>query len=169
MTAGVDVTSASTAGDVASAAIPGDGDRQLSFHAVDQAGNEETPNLLTVRIDRVPPTISASRTPGANLAGWNKSAVTVEFTCADALSGIASCAASKLLDTQGAAQSASGDATDLAGNTASASATGINIDLTAPLSPSPALRTEPCTTLAPCRRQAARPPTRSPVWQRPQS
>jgi CheY-specific phosphatase CheX len=86
-----------------------------------------------VRIDRVPPTISASRTPSANPAGWNKGAVTVEFTCADALSGIASCAASKLLNTEGAAQSASGEATDLAGNTASASAAGINIDLTPPV------------------------------------
>ena len=133
VTAGVDVTSGNAAGDVASAAIGGDGDRQLSYYAVDRAGNTEAPNALTVRIDRVPPTIDASRTPNANSAGWNNSVVHVAFTCADALSGIATCAASQDLAAEGANQSASGDATDVAGNTASASASGINIDLTVPV------------------------------------
>ncbi|HEX8031561.1 MAG TPA: PxKF domain-containing protein, partial [Vicinamibacterales bacterium] len=133
VTAGADVTSGDMVGDVATAVIPGDGDRQLSYHAIDSAGNAETPNSLTVRIDRVAPTITASRTPAANAAGWNKSAVTVEFTCSDPLSGIDACAAPQARTAQGANQSASGNASDLAGNTASAAVSGINIDLTPPV------------------------------------
>jgi microsomal dipeptidase-like Zn-dependent dipeptidase len=131
--AGENVTNGSTAGAVASTAVTGDGDRELSYYAIDRAGNAETPNALTLRIDRVPPTIDAARTPGANSAGWNNSTVTVAFTCADTVSGIETCAASQQLTAEGAGQSASGDAVDVAGNTARASATGINIDLTAPV------------------------------------
>jgi microsomal dipeptidase-like Zn-dependent dipeptidase len=117
----------------ATVTIAGEGDRHLEFFATDAAGNAEAPNNLTVRIDRTAPTIDASRAPAANAAGWNNTAVTVSFTCADALSGIDTCAQPQVLGTDGANQSASGDAADVAGNVATASISGINIDLTPPV------------------------------------
>ncbi|MEI2774357.1 MAG: CARDB domain-containing protein [Candidatus Competibacter sp.] len=90
-----------------------------------------TSETVTVQRDATPPTIVGSASPAANANGWNNSSVTVSFTCDDALSGIATCTAPQTLN-QGANQTASGTATDKAGNTASAQITGINIDLTPP-------------------------------------
>src|SRR5215831_12499034 len=58
--------------------------------AVDKAGNMASTSL-TINIDRTPPTISVQATPPANPAGWNNTNVKVVFTCADGLSGVASC------------------------------------------------------------------------------
>jgi microsomal dipeptidase-like Zn-dependent dipeptidase len=121
------------AGSQAVVTIAGEGDRHLSYFATDTVGNVEAPHSATVRIDRTAPTIDASRAPLANAAGWNNIAVTVSFTCEDALSGIDTCASSQVLSSEGANQSASGDAADVAGNTAGASIGGINIDLTPPV------------------------------------
>ena len=121
------------AGSQAIVTITGEGDRHLAYFATDLAGNTEAPNSATVRIDRTAPTIDASRAPAANAAGWNNTAVTVSFTCADALSGIDTCAASQVLSTEGGNQSAGGDAADVAGNLATASIGAINIDLTPPV------------------------------------
>src|SRR5207249_524012 len=63
--------------------------------------------------------------------GWYNADVTVSFGCADSLSGVMGCPASQTL-AEGATQSASGTATDAAGNSANASVIGINIDKTAP-------------------------------------
>lgn len=121
------------AGSQATVTITGEGDRHLAYFAADLAGNTEAPNSATVRIDRTAPTIDASRAPAANAAGWNNTAVTVSFTCADALSGIDSCAAAQVLNTEGGNQSAGGDAADVAGNVATASIGAINIDFTLPV------------------------------------
>jgi hypothetical protein len=86
-----------------------------------------------INIDRTAPTASASRSPAANAYGWNNGDVTVSFAGSDALSGIASCDAPVVLSSEGAGQSASGSCTDKAGNTSAlATASGINIDRTAP-------------------------------------
>lgn len=87
---------------------------------------------VTVKLDRTPPTITGSRAPAANAHGWNNGDVTVSFSCADGLSRIASCDSSITVPGEGANQAASGNATDLAGNTASATVSGISIDKTAP-------------------------------------
>src|SRR5205823_6423865 len=50
-----------------------------------------TPIAPTLTVDLTPPAIQAVVTPAPNAAGWNNSAVTVSFTCSDALSGIATC------------------------------------------------------------------------------
>ena len=125
------VANGPVAGDLAVVTISGEGDRHLSYFATDLAGNVEAANDVTVKIDRTAPAIEASRT-AANSVGWNNGAVTVEFDCTDALSGVETCTAAKILGTEGADQSAEGSAVDHAGNTASASVTGINIDLTPP-------------------------------------
>ena len=126
------VANGPVAGDLAVVTISGEGDRHLSYFATDLAGNVEAANNVTVKIDRTAPAIEATRT-AANSSGWNNGPVTVEFACTDALSGIDTCAAAKILGTEGTDQSAAGSAVDHAGNTASASVTGINIDLTPPV------------------------------------
>ncbi|WP_157438868.1 PxKF domain-containing protein [Aestuariimicrobium kwangyangense] len=82
--------------------------------------------------DTTPPTITlVSRTPVANAQGWNNSPVTVTWSCEDA-GGVVAPTASQTLSSEGANQSATGICTDAAGNTASDTVSGINIDLTAP-------------------------------------
>jgi hypothetical protein len=96
------------------------------------AGGTATQSV-TVRKDASAPTAKATATPAANAAGWRKAAVTVAFTGADGVSGVASCSASVLLSTEGAGQSASGTCSNGAGLvSAVATASGINIDLTPP-------------------------------------
>jgi hypothetical protein len=106
--------------------------QQVNGTAVDNAGNTAT-GPATVSIDKTVPTIGATADRVANTHGWYKDDVTVSFDCKDALSGIGEggCTAAKTLG-QGTDQTASGTATDAAGNTASASITGINVDKVAP-------------------------------------
>lgn len=87
---------------------------------------------VTIKRDATAPTISGSRSPAANTHGWNNTDVTVTFTCNDATSGVASCGPNQTISSEGANQSASGTAVDNAGNSASATVSGINIDKTAP-------------------------------------
>jgi len=82
-------------------------------------------------VDNTPPTIAATVNPAPNAAGWNKTDVTVSFTCADAGSGITSCSAPVTVTTDGANQVVSATATDQAGNSAATSVT-LNIDKTPP-------------------------------------
>jgi hypothetical protein len=85
-----------------------------------------------INIDKTAPSVSASASPAANANGWNNTDVTVSFSGLDALSGIDSCEANVVLSAEAAGQSASGSCTDKAGNSASATASGINIDKTDP-------------------------------------
>jgi hypothetical protein len=51
---------------------------------VDQAGNSDSAETFgMVEIDKTAPVISGVASPGANANGWNKTAVSVTFTCAD--------------------------------------------------------------------------------------
>ncbi len=82
-------------------------------------------------VDTVKPTISHSlATPNSN--NWYKADVTVAFTCADTGSGVQSCSDSTTLR-EGANQLVTGTATDWANNSATSTASGINIDTTAPI------------------------------------
>jgi hypothetical protein len=87
---------------------------------------------VTIKRDATAPTISGAASPIPNGAGWNNSDVTVSFSCADNLSGLASCGPNQTLNGDGLNQSVTGNATDNAGNTASSAVSGINIDKTAP-------------------------------------
>jgi hypothetical protein len=98
---------------------------------VDNAGNSAS-NTQYFQIDQTLPTISGSASPEANEAGWNNTDVDVSFVCDDALSGITSCGPDQTLTSDGAGQSVTGNATDNASNTASATVSDINIDKTAP-------------------------------------
>ena len=87
---------------------------------------------VTIKRDATPPTITGSRSPGPNANGWNNTDVTVSFACSDGLSGIDSCSAPVTLSGEGAGQWATGTAVDKAGNSASVTVSGINIDKTPP-------------------------------------
>jgi predicted extracellular nuclease len=97
---------------------------------LDQASDHD-PQL--VQLTMPAPTISASASPAANPAGWNKTPVTVSFTCADPLSAIVgSCPAAVTLGTEGVDQSVSRTVTTESGLSLSAGVSNIDIDLTNP-------------------------------------
>ncbi|MDX6254024.1 MAG: large repetitive protein [Frankiales bacterium] len=98
--------------------------------AVDNAGNTQTDDAK-VSIDTVKPTITGAPDRNANANNWYAGDVTVSFSCDDALSGIADCSSpTKLFE--GKAQTATGTATDTAGNTDDVTVGPINVDKTAP-------------------------------------
>ena len=112
--------------------LEGDGVGQVvNGDATDLAGNTATATVTGINIDRTPPTIGVSRAPDPNPNGWNKTDVTVNFTCADVPSGIATCPGPVVTSAEGAGQTIEGTAMDLAGNPTTA-VTGINIDRTPP-------------------------------------
>ncbi len=102
----------------------------VSGTATDNAGNSASAST-TLNVDKTAPTINGV-VPAANLNGWYSSPVTVSWSCADALSGVASCSSPTTLSSDGAAQSVSGTATDAAANSHSTVVNGINIDQTPP-------------------------------------
>src|SRR5207253_772288 len=93
------------------------------------------PKTLTIQIDKTPPNISGTRAPAPNANGWNNTNVSINFQCTDVLSGLApgSPPTPTVLSAEGAAQSVSGTCQDLAGNSAIATVSEINIDKTPPL------------------------------------
>ena len=123
-----DVTAAS-----ANLSVSAEGVTLVSFHSVDNAGNVEFSHTTPVRIDLTPPNITGSRVPAPNAAGWSATPVTVAFACSDTLSGIASCSPTTTVSTEGTNQSVAGAASDVAGNQASRTLGGIDIDLTPPI------------------------------------
>jgi microsomal dipeptidase-like Zn-dependent dipeptidase len=102
------------------------------FTARDLAGNANPLQSAGVRLDLTAPTVTASAAPAPNGNGWNNTDVTVTYSGTDALSGIGACDSPSILNAGGAGQSASGSCADRAGNTASATASGINIDKSPP-------------------------------------
>ena len=106
----------------------------IDYYSVDNAGNQESANSTHAKLDKTPPSIMALRTPGPNANGWNNSDVTVSFACSDGLSGIDSCGPTpQVVSFEGAGQSRTGTAVDMAGNSASTTMSGINIDRTLPM------------------------------------
>jgi len=99
----------------------------------DLAGNTDSDTQTDINIDKTVPSISAGRTPAANANGWNNTNVTASYTASDGLSGLASAATGSFdFTSEGAGQSHTFTVTDLAGNSASATVSDVNIDKTAP-------------------------------------
>lgn len=106
--------------------------QSASGTCTDRAGNISDAAAVTgINIDKTAPSISHSRSPAANAAGWNNTNVTVTFVCSDPLSG-PSPGGTVTLSAEGANQSASGSCSDQAGNSVSATVGGISIDKTPP-------------------------------------
>lgn len=87
--------------------------QQISASVSDKAGNTN-PIITTINLEKTAPSITAALTPTPNAAGWNKSDVTVNFTCALSVSDIVSCPAPVSVTTEGRAQEISGTVTDQA-------------------------------------------------------
>jgi hypothetical protein len=103
--------------------------------AIDMAGNTSAPSdVVTVKIDKTAPTISAAATTQPNANGWYNANVTVHFTCNDASSGVASCPPDQVLSGEGSAVSSTPQTvTDMVGNTSTPSnVVTVKIDKTAP-------------------------------------
>jgi hypothetical protein len=122
-----------------SATVSGEGLHTLKYWSVDNAGNVENGKTAVVQIDKTAPTITGAPTSTPNGNGWYNQAVTVHFTCTDPKladgnlgSGVASCQPDVKVPGDGPNQSATGSATDNAGNTSSATVSGLKIDTTAP-------------------------------------
>jgi hypothetical protein len=109
------------------------GGQNVSATVSDKAGNTATSSTINVKVDKTDPTISGSRLPVANAAGWNNTDVVVSFSCGDALSGVDTCGPTPVtLSTNGAGQSVLGTAVDNAGNNNAATVSNVNIDKLAP-------------------------------------
>lgn len=136
--AGCDVTDAEDGNSTKAAAISGTlshglGAQTATCNYTDNGGLAADTATATYTIaDTGDPTISHTLSPAAaNGSGWFNQDVVVDFTCNDAGSGIQSCTGDTTLG-EGANQSATGTATDWAGNTATDAVSGINIDKTPP-------------------------------------
>jgi hypothetical protein len=104
------------------------GGRAVDGEAFDVAGNRGT-DSVTVKLDRTAPSIHAAVASGQTGAGgWYVGPVTVHFTCSDGLAGVAVCPEDVTLTSNGAGQSVTRKAVDFAGNEASATVSGIDID-----------------------------------------
>lgn len=112
--------------------VTADGLTDVGGSVTDVAGNAAS-TVVSVRIDRTAPTVTASVAEPDGSDGWHRTPVSVDWSCSDATSGVATCSASVLLDADGDGQSATGTATDAAGNDGSATVSGVRIDRTAPI------------------------------------
>ncbi len=109
-----------------------DGTHTVQATAVASDGAAGTPSQVQFVVDTTPPTIVAAPDRQPSASGWYNGPVTVSFTCADAIAGVATCPQPATLAADGADQSVSGTATDQAGNMATVAVRGINIDTTPP-------------------------------------
>ena len=98
--------------------------------ATDAAGATATTGVV-IKLDKTPPTVIPSTSPAPNASGWESSPVTVSFACSDSLSGVALCPSPTTISSDGANQTVPGTATDVAGNSATASA-NVNLEQTLP-------------------------------------
>jgi hypothetical protein len=99
--------------------------------AIDTTGLSATA-CANVNLDKTPPTITAATSPGPLANTWNTTPVTVTFTCADSLSGVATCPTPQTISTDGFHQAVTGTATDVAGNVSALAQVALNIDQTPP-------------------------------------
>jgi hypothetical protein len=120
--AGAQAGDGSVAGASATLTLAAEGTTNVTFHAVDNAGNAEPPQTFTVRIDKTAPRITVNAPNGSYLLNQ---AVAVNFACDDGGSGVTACAGSapsgSPVDTSSVGpRSFAVTAADAAGNTASA-------------------------------------------------
>ncbi len=99
-----------------------------------QAGISAPFTSPPVSIDETLPVISGAVTTAPNAYGWYNSNVMVHWTVSDALSGVnpATVPADSTISGEGSNLSATASVSDKAGNTVSATVSGIHIDRTAP-------------------------------------
>jgi hypothetical protein len=124
--------------------IRAEGRHTVYFFSVDNAGNAEAQESQAMNVDKTSPGINGGPVNAdgtarpANGFGWYDSPVDIAFRCSDpapsdggAASGVAGCTGNTTLG-EGTNQSVTGTASDRAGNSADATVSGINVDLTDP-------------------------------------
>jgi protocatechuate 3,4-dioxygenase beta subunit len=121
--------------------LSADGTYSYYVTAVNASGESSHSNTVSVVYDKMAPTITYTLSSQPNSYGWYNSSVTVTFHCDDNLSGVSSCPSPITVSTQGVNQSVGGTATDNAGNSASVTVSGINIDEAPPTTQAPSLST----------------------------
>lgn len=126
------VDSGSTTNYSSPVTVNAEGKHSVTYRSVDVAGNAETGQTASIKIDKTAPLLSGAPTTSPNANGWYRGNVTVKWTCSDALSGIASCPANSTVSTEGSSQTASASDTDNAGNSTNGSSSAVKIDKTAP-------------------------------------
>jgi alpha-tubulin suppressor-like RCC1 family protein len=100
--------------------------------ARDNAGHLSAPAAFAAKIDRTAPTLTDSLSTQPNVRGWHRSDVTVQFHCADALSGLAGpCPQAVVVSNEGAPTRTVRDIADRAGN-GTAVTVDLNLDKTPP-------------------------------------
>ena len=115
--------------------VAADGTHVLIYSSVDVAGNAEPTHSANVTIDSTAPTLNfGAPSPAPNLAGWNNTTVTIPFTTADNVSGVASVVPSGPLrfTVEGKNQTQSVKVTDKSGNSATFTSPAVSIDVTPP-------------------------------------
>jgi hypothetical protein len=128
------------AGNTANGAVVVSGEgpnRTAPLTVTDKAGNTaSSTSPLGVNIDLTPPTLTyQAPVPGPNANGWNNTPVTIGFTMADNLSGVAAPppGSSLAFTAQGQNQTQSVTVTDVAGNvSAPFTSPAVSIDMTQP-------------------------------------
>ena len=77
---------------------------------------------ISIKLDKTPPTVSAVASPAPDANGNIRAiSATVTFTCSDSLSGVALCPSPRGTRATAGLQTINGNATDIAGNTATTS------------------------------------------------
>jgi hypothetical protein len=149
----LDAAAAWSAGD--QVVVAGDGAHTLRYRSVDEAGNVEETQFITVRVDATPPDVFISGVDEA----WHTGPVFALFSATDATSGVAATVhrldASVWTPAPGLLVATEGDhelackATDVAGNQSAANTAHVKIDLTAPVTAvdAPAAWTNQAVTL----------------------
>ena len=113
--------------------LDGSGSATVRYHAVDNAGNAETANGVSLRYDNIAPTVNHSLSPAPNSDEWNNSDVTVTFTAKDDDngSGVAYVTDPVTVSGETAGQLVKGEAKDTAGNVGTDAVT-VRLDKTKP-------------------------------------
>jgi hypothetical protein len=83
--AGAQVASSIVSGSSASVIISTEGSTIVTYFAIDKAGNQEVQKMVTVEIDRTPPSVTCGSPDGL----WHASDVPIPCTASDSLSGLA--------------------------------------------------------------------------------
>jgi len=127
-----------------------EGDAQaVNGTCTDGVGNSAGTSFSEIRVDKTAPTLTfGTQSPLPNAAGWNNTNVTIPFTTADNLSGVASALPNPLvLTAEGTAVTGTVTVTDVAGNSATFTSPAVKIDKTKPTINAPSDLVVACTQL----------------------
>jgi hypothetical protein len=105
----------------ASQTVSVEGANQAISGTVTDAAAQTASTSISINLDKTPPSVTAAVSPAADANGIIRAiSATVTFTCSDSLSGVTICPTPITVTTAGL-QTFSGNATDIAGNTATTS------------------------------------------------